>query len=77
VVSSPVVPSSVVSLTSDLRPLVRGPVVRSRAGEANYQSLTPIMEPLMTALPGLWRQIHAELSAFADFLEEMSKRGPA
>jgi hypothetical protein len=31
------------------------------------------MSPLMVALPGLWQQLHAELSAFAGFLEEVGK----
>lgn len=34
------------------------------------------MEPLMSALPGLWRQVQAELAAFADFLEELAQAGP-
>jgi hypothetical protein len=34
------------------------------------------IEPIIVALPQLWRQLHAELSAFADFLEEVSKDGP-
>lgn len=35
------------------------------------------MEPLITTLPGLWQQAQAELSAFADFLDEISQVGPA
>jgi hypothetical protein len=31
------------------------------------------MNPLLVALPGLWQQLHAELSAFAGFLEEVGK----
>lgn len=31
------------------------------------------MSPLMAALSGLWQQLHAELSAFAGFLEEVGK----
>jgi hypothetical protein len=31
------------------------------------------MNPLMDALPGLWQQLQAELSAFAGFLEEVGK----
>ena len=34
------------------------------------------MEPLMAALPGLWEQVQAELSAFADFLEELAQATP-
>jgi hypothetical protein len=33
------------------------------------------MNPLMVVLPGLWRQLDAELSAFAGFMEEVGK-GP-
>ena len=31
------------------------------------------MEPLMLALPALWQQVEAELTAFADFLEELAE----
>lgn len=31
------------------------------------------MEPLISALPGLWPQVRAELLAFADFLEELAQ----
>jgi hypothetical protein len=34
------------------------------------------MEPLIAALPGLWQQAQAELSAFADFLEELAQANP-
>jgi hypothetical protein len=34
------------------------------------------MEPLMAALPGLWEQVQAERSAFADFLEELAQATP-
>ena len=33
------------------------------------------MNPLLLALPGAWQQVHAELAAFAGFLEEVGK-GP-
>jgi hypothetical protein len=33
------------------------------------------MEPLMSALPGLWQRVQAELAAFADFLEELAQAG--
>ena len=31
------------------------------------------MNPLMVALPGAWQQVHAELAAFAGFLEEVGQ----
>ena len=34
------------------------------------------MEPLIAALPRLWKQVQAELSAFADFLEELAQANP-
>lgn len=34
------------------------------------------MEPLIGALPGLWKQLQAEFSAFADFLEELTQGDP-
>ncbi len=34
------------------------------------------MEPLIAALPRLWKQVQVELSAFADFLEELAQANP-
>lgn len=34
------------------------------------------MEPLITTLPGLWQQAQAEMSAFADFLDEIIPSRP-
>jgi hypothetical protein len=34
------------------------------------------MEPLIAALPGMWKQAEAELAAFADFLEELAQANP-
>jgi hypothetical protein len=34
------------------------------------------MTGLMSALPGLWSRLRAELSAFADFLEELARASP-
>ena len=45
-------------------------------GEGWHHLVPQKMEPLIAALPGLWEQMQAELSAFADFLEELASASP-
>jgi len=73
---------------AETRPAVISPESASRLDELRrfrhlvrnvytFNLVPQKMEPLMVALPGLWQQVQAEVSAFADFLEDLAQAGPA